>query len=145
VSAPPGQVFIVIECAITNRTPTAQVFEPPRIPGRQTELFLYTGAGDRESPHGPGLAEYSAQNVPASGLIPLSPIGERIEAPRPVGLPLGGALVFSYPLADLRAAQFMLLFVHEFGQGPGAGRSVGVFRLPVDHHATRAVYEAAGI
>jgi hypothetical protein len=144
-TAPSGERFVILECAITNRTRTAQVFEPGEFSARQAELFLYTAAGERLRARGPSFAEYSAQNLPAAGLVPLSLVGEEFERPEPVGLPSAGVLVFSYPVADLRSAHSMLLFVHEFGQSPAAARSVGVFRLALDHSVMRTVYKAAGI
>jgi predicted Ser/Thr protein kinase len=145
VSAPPGQRFVVIEASIADRLRAAQTFEPDQFAGRQTALYLYGADGERLAPRGPHFADYSEQNLPATGLIPLSLIGERLPAPRPAPLPLGGALVFSYPVAELRRARTMLLFVSEFGKGNGEGGSLGVFRLPADMSRMRKVYEGEGI
>jgi hypothetical protein len=145
VTAPPGQRFVVVEASVADRLPAAQTFEPDQFAGRQTALYLYGADGERLAPRGPHFADYSEQNLPATGLLPLSLIGERLPAPRPTPLPLGGALVFSYPLAELRRARTMLLFVAEFGKGEDEGSSVGVFRLPVAKSRTREVYEGEGI
>jgi protein kinase-like protein len=143
VTAPPGYRFIVIECGITNRLPTPQVFEPDQFAHRQTALYLYTRAGRRLPPDGPRFANYSEQNLPATGLIPLSLLGKRFQPPRSGDVPFTGALVFSYPVADLRSARTMLLFVHEFGRGLGDESSVGVFRLPIRPGQIRPEYKAA--
>ena len=145
VTAPPGQRFIVIECEIANRTRTAQVFEPNQLAGRQTSLDLFTAAGDPLSLHSPHLADYAEQNLPATGLLPLSPIGKQFSPPQHGGLSLAGALAFAYPISDLRQARTMVLFVGEFGQGLADQSSIGVFRLPIDQGQFRTVYKAREI
>jgi len=145
VTAPPGQRFIVIECEIANRMRTAQLFEPNQLAGRQTGLDLYTSSGERVSLHGPNFADYSEQNLPATGLLPLSPLDQRFLPPEHGGLKSAGTLVFSYPISDLRSAHSMLLFVGEFGHGLADESSLGVFRLPVADSQFRPVYKAAGI
>jgi hypothetical protein len=143
VTVPPGERFIVIECAITNRLPTPQVFEPDQFEGRQTALYLYTSAGHRLSPKGPRFADHSEQNLPATGAIPLSLLGKRFLRPPPdEDVPFTGPLVFSYPVSELRSAHSMLLFVHEFGTGIKDERSVGVFPLAIGHSERLAVYKA---
>jgi hypothetical protein len=145
VTAPPGDRFIVIAAAILNRLHVPQVFEPDEGPGRQTALYLYTGAGKRLSTKGPRFADYSEQNLPATAVMPLALVGKRFQPPEPQfdEVPFEGTLAFSYPVADLRAAHSMLLFVHEFGQGLGDERSVGVFRLSLGQSRVRAIYKAA--
>ena len=93
----PGQRFIVLESVVANRLPAAQVFEPDQFAGRQTALYLYDVGGDRLPPAGSGLDDYSAQNLPATGVVPLALAGTRLPPPHGVTLPLAGALVFSYP------------------------------------------------
>jgi hypothetical protein len=144
VTAPPGQRFVVIESVVANRLPTAQVFEPDQFARRQTALYLYDAGGDRLKPAGPGLADYSAQNLPAAGMVPLALAGTPLPAPHSVDLPLGGALVFSYPVAELRAAHTMLLLVGELG-GDEARGSVGVIRLAAGKARARASYEGEGV
>lgn len=145
VTAPPGQRFIVLECVIANRMRTTQVFEPNQFAGRQTSLDLYAGGGEHIPLHGPHFADYAEQNLPATGLLPLSPIGERFLPPRRGGLKLAAVLAFSYPTSDLRSAHTMMLSVGEFGQGLADESSLGVFRLPVTEGEFRPVYKAAGI
>jgi hypothetical protein len=146
VTAPPGQRFVVVESAVTNRLRTAQVFEPDQFAGRQTALFLYGAGGGRLSPKGPHFADYSEQNLPATGLIPLALLGMRLPPPRPTAVPFDGALVFSYPTAELRKARTMLLFVNEFGGGDPDGKGpVAVLRIAVDKAPLRKAYEGVGI
>ncbi|MBS1884694.1 MAG: serine/threonine protein kinase, partial [Actinobacteria bacterium] len=142
VTAPPGQRFIVIECTIANRTRTAQVFEPDELEGRQTALFLYGAGGDRVAPRGPHFVDYSAQNLPAAGLIPLSLADRRFEPAEPGTFQFAGALAFSYPVADLDSAHSLLLYVHEFGQNLDDEGSVGVFRAAIVQSPRRAVYKS---
>jgi Protein kinase domain len=143
VTAPPGQRFVVLESVVANRLPAAQVFEPDQFAGRQTALYLYDVGGDRLPPGGPDLADYSAQNLPAAGMVPLSLAGTRLPAPHSVVLPLGGALVFSYPVAELRAAHTMVLLVREFGAADQS--SVGVIRLAAGKARARGSYEGEGV
>ena len=145
VTAPPGQRFVVVEAAAANRTGAAQVFEPDQFSGRQAALYLYGAGGERLSPRGPGLADYSAQNLPATALVPLALAGTRLPPPRPAPIPLGGELVFSYPSAELRQARTMLLFVGELGGGGEARGSAAVVRLPVGKGLMRASYEGDGV
>jgi serine/threonine protein kinase len=146
VTAPPGQRFVVVESMVTNRLPRAQVFEPDQFAGRQTALFLYGAGGERLASKGPHFADYSEQNLPATGLVPLALIGTRLPPPRPTAVPFDGALVFSYPTAELRKARTMLLFVNEFGgAAEGAKGSVGVLRIAVGKTQMRKAYEGLGI
>jgi hypothetical protein len=143
VTAPPAQRFVVLESVVANRLPAAQVFEPDQFAGRQTALYLYDVGGDRLPPGGPDLADYSAQNLPAAGMVPLALAGTRLPAPHSVVLPLGGALVFSYPVAELRAAHTMVLLVREFGAADQS--SVGVIRLAAGKARARGSYEGEGV
>jgi hypothetical protein len=146
VTAPPGQRFVVVESMVTNRLPSAQVFEPDQFAGRQTALYIYGAGGERLAPRGPHYADYSEQNLPATGLIPLALLGMRLPPPRPSALPYTGALVFSYPTAELRKAHKMLLFVNEFGGATEGGKgSLGVLRIAVDQAHLRKAYEGLGI
>jgi hypothetical protein len=143
VTASPGHRFILVECAVTNRLRRVQAFEPDQERHRQTALYLYDSSGDELPPQGPRFANYSAQTLPATGLIPLSLVGKRVEPVRILNVPLPGVLVFSYPAAELRSAHSLLLFVHEFGSGIGDERSVGVIRVTTGEIADRRVYRAA--
>jgi hypothetical protein len=144
VTAPPGQRFVVVEAAAANRLPTAQVFEPDGFAGRQAALYLYGDGGERLSPKGPDFADYSAQNVPATALVPLALAGTRLPPPHPAPIALGGELVFSYPDAELREARSMLLFVGELGGGGEAHGAVAVVRLASGQRSRRASYEGEG-
>jgi hypothetical protein len=123
------------------------VFEPDQFAGRQTALYLYDERGHLLSPRGTRLADFSEQNLPATGSIPLSLLGKRLVPPPPHAgvVPLSGVLVYSYPIAELRSARTMVLFVHEFGSGLEDERSVGVFRLAPGKSEMRAVYQGAVI
>ncbi len=143
VTAPPGRRFVVIESVVANRLPAAQVFEPDQFAGRQTALYLYDVGGDRLPPAGPDLTDYSAQNLPAAGLAPLSLAGTRLPAPHTIDLPLSGPLVFSYPVAELRQAHTMVLLVREFGTADQS--SVGVIRLTAAKARVRDSYEGDGV
>jgi hypothetical protein len=146
VTAPPGQRFVVVESMVTNRLPSAQVFEPDQFAGRQTALFLYGAGGERLTSKGPHFADYSEQNLPAAGLVPLALLGERLPPPRPAAIPFDGALVFSYPAAELRKARTMLLFINEFGGlTRGDKGSLGILRIAVDKTDMRKAYEGLGI
>ena len=105
LTAPAGRRFVVIEAAVANRLPTAQVFEPDQFSGRAAALYLYDAGGERLSPEGPDLVDYSAQDLPATALVPLALAGTRLPPPHPAPIPLGGELVFSYPSAELRRAR----------------------------------------
>lgn len=143
VTAPPGQRFIIIECKVENRTRTAQVFEPNQLEGRQTALDLFTKAGKHVPIHGPHFADYAEQNMPATLALPLTLIDDRFP-PVQHGFKLAGALVFSYPISDLRSAHSMVLFVGEFGKGLADESSLGVIRLPIERGQFRPVYKAPG-
>jgi predicted Ser/Thr protein kinase len=144
VTAPPGRRFVVLESVVANRSPTSQVFEPDQFSGRQTALYLYDVGGDRLPPARSALDDYSAQNLPAAGMVPLALAGTRLPPPHHVALPLAGALVFSYPVAELRAAHTMLLLVREFGEADR--ESVGVVRLDAAKaRVIRGSYEGEGV
>ena len=145
VTAPPGRRFVVLEATVANRLPTAQVFEPDQFAGRQTALYLYDADGHRLPSSGPQLADYSAQNLPATAMVPLALTGTRLPPPRPVTIPLAGELVFSYPVTELRAARTLLLFFGELGGHADTGGPVGVIRLPAAGIKVRGSYEGAGV
>jgi Protein kinase domain len=145
VTAPPGQRFLVVETVVANQLPTAQVFEPDQFSGRQTALYVYDAGGDRLSPAGPDATDYSAQNLPATGMVPFSLAELRLPPRRSADVPLSGVLVFSYPVAELRRARTMLLFVRELGAGEEGEGSVGVLRIKAAKTRVRNSYEGAGV
>jgi predicted Ser/Thr protein kinase len=145
VTAPPGQRFVVLEAIVANQLASAQVFEPDQFAGRQVALYIYDDQGNRLAPHGPDFADYTEQNLPATALVPLSLAGMRLPPPRAIDVPLSGALVFSYPLAELRKAETMVLLVRELGDAKRKEESIGVVRLPAAKAKVEGTYEGAGI
>jgi hypothetical protein len=145
VTAPAGQRFVVIEAMVANRLPTAQVFEPDQFAGRQTALYIYDNQGNRLAPHGPDFADYTEQNLPATALVPLSLTGMRLPPPRSIALPLSGALVFSYPIAELRKAETMVLLVRELGGEEAKDGAIAVLRIDASKAPVQGSYEGAGI
>jgi hypothetical protein len=141
--APPGYRFVILDTAVTNRTGAPALFEPDQFAHRQTALYLYGGQAKPLSIKGPRFADYSEQNLPADGMIPLSLLGKRLLVQGSDEPPFTGQLVFSYPVKELRAASSMLLFVHEFGSGLADQRSVAAIKLPVAKSQFRPVYKAA--
>jgi serine/threonine protein kinase len=129
LNAPAHTAFVVIDATLTNRTARRQTFEPASgtVAGRQTALYLVGSHHKLEPDHGSGFADYSVEDASAAAVLK-TPLEGADTYP---GIAYAGALVYCYPLSQLRSRPLAILDVQEFAEGFGGSWSLGAVRLRV--------------